>query len=197
MIFISKKRKKQIEDIANQKLMENGINPRFDLIKFLIEKEGFKIVLKDMNQDTTGLVRISPQKNTDNEKIPKLIAANTKLLNQPNFPQRLRFIVAHEYGHSLIHCNGERLFAHRSSSKKWTRDEKEADYFARCLLMPREEMEKMLFEDFICIDDEDYKIKHIAQFFNVTEKKAKMRIQEIGGYSAYIRRKEKEMTSNV
>ena len=67
-MFIRKKRKEQIEEIANKKIKENDIRPRFDLINFLIEQEGFKVRLKDMDQDTTGLVRINPANNNDNNK---------------------------------------------------------------------------------------------------------------------------------
>ena len=186
--------------MAKDKLDKNNIiDPKFDLIKHLTEKEGFKIILQNMENDTTGLVLIRPKDNTDLKKICKLIAVNRKLKNQPNFQQRLRFIVAHEYGHSLIHYNGKTLFAHRSTSKKWKRNEKEADFFARCLLMPREQMEKILFEQLLLVDDKDYIIKHISQTFNVTEKKAKQRIKEINKSLTPIQKilKIKEITENV
>lgn len=192
MNLISKKRRQEIEELANLKLQENNIfEPNFDLIKHLTEKEDFKIILENMESDTNGLVFINPKDDSEKRKISKLIAVNSKLQSQPNFAQRLRFIVAHEYGHSLLHYNGKTLFAHRSTSKKWRRNEREADYFAKCLLMPQAQIKQILFEDLLFVDDISYKVKYISKFFNVTEKKAKARIKDIGMTITMKEKKEK------
>ena len=179
-IMITDDKKKEIEEIVNKKIAENPdlSIPAFDLIRFLQEKEGFIILSQDMQDDTTGLVLINDKSNIIGD-YKKIIIVNSKLQKDISYKQRRRFIIAHEYGHFLLHKSEGYLFAHRDTSKKGTKEELQADYFAKCLLMPRNLVEAEIKR---CrenqLEESDF-IKNIAQTFNVTEKKAKERVIEI------------------
>lgn len=57
-------------------------------------------------------------------------------VNSERSLEKKRFVIAHLLGHYELHYKfGEALYAHRELSDKGKK-EKEADYFARCLLMP-------------------------------------------------------------
>ena len=173
-------RREEIESIVDQKIKENELDkPGFDLIKFLKEKDGFEIVLQNMPDDTTGLIIINDNEKIQGTNTNRLIAINNSLQTDPNYIQRRRFIIAHEYAHSQLHKNDSVLFAHRDTCKRETPQEQEADFFARCLLMPRKLVEEVLegVADERLSDNE--KAKYIASIFNVTEKKAKVRIKEL------------------
>lgn len=180
-IAITSKRREEIERIVDEKITEHDLLvPRFDLIKFLKEKENFEIVLQNMPDDTTGLIIINDNEVIEGTDFKKLIAVNINLQRDPNYIQRRRFIIAHEYAHSQLHKHESVLFAHRDTHRRETEAEQEADFFARCLLMPR----KLMYE---VTNSDDYKkltdggrVAYIAKIFNVTEKKAKQRLKEIG-----------------
>ena len=57
------------------------------------------------------------------------------------------FTLAHEIGHIFLHLSGEQSFIDNSSTISWrSEDEKEqeANYFAACLLMPADEVERFI-----------------------------------------------------
>lgn len=174
-------RKKEIAAIAEKILKAwDCFFPKFDLIQLLQEKEGFNIVCQNMQDNTTGFILIN-----DNEYIPetnthKLIAINDKFKKDFNFLQRRRFIVAHEFGHALLHKNDDTLYAHRDAEHRKDMFEQEADYFAMCLLMPEELVRTILGNNFAKDMNFEKKITYIANAFNVTEKKACERLKELG-----------------
>lgn len=177
---LSPEQKAKIESIVDDKIKEFGLDtPRFDLIKFLKEKENFEIVLQRMPDDTTGLIIINDNEIIQGMNTHKLIAVNDNLQKDPNYIQRRRFIVAHEYAHSILHKNQSVLFAHRDTDKKDTYTEQEADFFARCLLMPRSLIESVKKSETYNKLSDSEKIPYICQIFNVTEKKAKQRLKEL------------------
>ena len=178
---ITLERKKKIEDIVNNKIREYNLSiPRFDLIKFLKEQEGFEIVLIPMPDDTTGLILMNDNEKIGNTNLNKLIAVNANLQRDPNYIQRRRFIIAHEYAHSQLHKQNSILFAHRDTHKKDTVEEQEADFFARCLLMPQKLINEVMNSETYKKISESGRISYICEIFNVTEKKAKQRLKEIG-----------------
>lgn len=68
----------------------------------------------------------------------KLIGVNSKLSLQWK-----RFVIAHELGHYFLHyidnaVKYKGMYAHRENAKGKGQEEQEADYFAACLLMPKE-----------------------------------------------------------
>ncbi|MEJ7218779.1 ImmA/IrrE family metallo-endopeptidase [Staphylococcus gallinarum] len=50
--------------------------------------------------------------------------------------RRIRFSLAHEYGHYLMNHSGESVYDDATKKQKYTHEEFEADVFASCLLFP-------------------------------------------------------------
>lgn len=183
--MLSEERKIQINQVVEDlSRKHNELNvPVFDIIKFLKEKEGFAVASKIMDKDTTGILIID-----DNEIIPesqshKLIVINSRLQDKDDFIQRRRFIIGHEYGHSILHKKDSKQYAHRDTSNKDDEIEQEADYFARCLLMPESIMKAILSISFIEILPLKEKAIIISRIFNVTINKATQRLKEDFGYN--------------
>lgn len=117
--------------------------------------------------------------NTDAHR---LISVNRDLGVDDEYIYNLkkRFIIAHEFAHFMLHKNEHTQFAHRDTDKKNSPEEREADYFARCLLMPRELVSKILSVDNIKEQSLCDKASIISRLFVVTITKAKARIEELG-----------------
>lgn len=179
-IRLTADRQNEIESIVDRIIEENGIDiPGFDLVSFLKEKKGFIIGIKAMDDDTTGILAINDDKCIVGDGNHKVIAVNSRLRYEPDFFQRRRYIIAHEYAHSELHKQSNSLYAHRDTSKKNTVVEKEADFFARCLLMPRKLIYEALNVEYAKDMKKDEKISLVSRTFNVTEKKAKIRYEEL------------------
>ena len=171
----------EIEVKANEIIKKYGLTePGFDLTNLLTEKEDFLIGEQEMDAGTTGLLLVNDNDHIPNTETHRLIAVN-RSLGQDENKQRRRFIVAHEYGHFILHKRNASLFAHRSTEEKDSVIELEADYFARCLLMPKEWVDAVLEELKPLTIDE--KILIIAHRFNVTKNKARKRLCEDFGLS--------------
>ena len=174
------KRKQEIEEIASRKLKEFDLNTAgFDLIRFLQEKENFKIAWDNMEDDTTGFVIVNDEQDIPGTNSRKIIAINSNLLHEQFFIQRRRFIVAHEYEHTQLNKKEKKLYAHRDISKKDTCEEKEADFFASCFLMPKDLIKAQLQKEEVQKMEENRKIQYLAELFNVTIKKMKNRLLEL------------------
>jgi Zn-dependent peptidase ImmA (M78 family) len=99
------------------------------------------------------------------------------LLNADDSLNRQRFTIAHELGHFLIH-KGKQFVDEFSAGETFYRDgsetilEKEANYFAVCLLMPADEVEKVWPE---CKDPKD-----AANRFKVSEVSMTYRLKNLG-----------------
>ena len=177
-------RRKEIDNIIEHLVQENYVlsKPAFDIVKFLKDKESFAIGTSPMDDDTTGLLLVDDENFIENTETHKLIAINSELLNEENFIQRRRFIIAHEYAHYILHKKDKMQFAHRDTSKRETAAEKEADYFARCLLMPKDLVDILLGIDFVKDVSFKDKVAIVARMFNVTKKKAEQRLREDFNY---------------
>ena len=177
--MLTPNRKREIEDEANRIIEKHGLDkPGFDLAAFLTQRENFKVGVQSLDEDTTGLLLVNEREFINDTMAHNLIIINAELAGSPNFLQRRRFITAHEYGHYVLHKNGDEIYAHRDYTKRETDIEKEADYFARCLLMPRNLVEKTLSLFGMNEASVEEKVVLIARTFNVTEKKAHIRLVE-------------------
>lgn len=177
----SRERINQIEQIVNELLeKETELNkPAFDIVSYLTNKQKFAIASRPMNDGTTGMLFVDDNEKIEGTNVNRLILINSLLKEEPNFIQRRRFIIAHEYGHFILHKSDTKQYAHRDTNEKDTLIEKEADLFARCLLMPRNIMLQVLGFEFVKNMDIEEKISLIARVFNVTKKKATIRIKEV------------------
>lgn len=156
----------------------NTIIPAFDIVKFLKETENFAIASQPMVDDTTGILIVNDEEYISDTNTNRLIIINSLLQEKDNFIQRRRFIIAHEYGHFILHKKDIRQFAHRDTSKKDNYIEKEADFFARSLLMPRNFLQALLDVEFVKELSFDGKVALVSRMFNVTKKKAEQRLKE-------------------
>lgn len=182
-------RKREIEAEANRLIETHSLlTPGFDLAKFLSGYEGFKLGMQDLDDDTTGMLLVNDNEYIKGTETNRLIVVNRKIRkrsqDRETFIRKRRFIVAHEYGHFILHKKAdEKLFAHRDRSKRNSTREEEADYFARCLLMPRALVEKFVAIEEVKETNLDEQAGLIARVFNVTPKKAKQRLCEDLGVS--------------
>lgn len=173
-------RKIEIEKTVDS-IIEQNSNiqiPAFDIVKFLKDKEHFAIATQPMTDNTTGVLLVNDEELIQDTGTNRLIIINSLLQEKENYIQRRRFIIAHEFGHFVLHKNETRQFAHRDTNKRDTVAEKEADFFARCLLMPKNVLETILKLDFLKDMPFDGKVALISRIFNVTKKKAEQRLKE-------------------
>ena len=176
--MITNERKEFIEKKAYEILENNSIKePGFDLIKFLKE-ERFYIGAATLNENTTGMLFVDEDKPLPIVNKNRMIVVNQKLAGKEDFAQRCRFIIAHEYGHFVMNENSPQQYAHRDTDKKDTVIEEEADYFARCFLMPKDTVTSILKSEALANLSDGQKISAISRMFNVTEKKAGVRLRE-------------------
>lgn len=54
-----------------------------------------------------------------------------------------RFIIAHEFAHSVLHYKTGEIYLHRENKKGKCDEENAADYFAAALLMPKKSFERL------------------------------------------------------
>ena len=54
-----------------------------------------------------------------------------------------RFIIAHEFAHSVLHYKTGEIYLHRENKKGKDDEENDADYFAAALLMPKESFKRL------------------------------------------------------
>lgn len=177
--MLSDKRKAEIETCAETILTRNNLQtPGFDLAKFLTETEGFLVGEQSMDDGTTGLLLVNDREKICGMNGHKLIATDSSLQNEENYKARRRYITAHEYGHYILHKQDSQLFAHRDVIHQDSLQEQEADYFARCLLMPKNLVASVLTAEMAKSLNNEEKISMIARVFNVTPKKAALRLQK-------------------
>ncbi|MEO8581932.1 MAG: ImmA/IrrE family metallo-endopeptidase [Patescibacteria group bacterium] len=99
------------------------------------------------------------------------------LLNIDDTLTRQRFTIAHEIGHFLIH-KGKQFVDEFTAGETFYRDgsdneeEQEANYFAACLLMPEEEVERIWPQ---CKDPKDAAVR-----FKVSEVSMTYRLKKLG-----------------
>lgn len=100
------------------------------------------------------------------------------------------FTLAHEIGHITLHMNADTSFVDNSitiSGGSTEEEEREANYFAACLLMPSDEVEKFLdlkIADFSNNGLSAMDIARIMSEFNVSFEMALNRLESLGKIGA-------------
>ena len=180
--MLTQEKKNLIKQKADLILAQNGINPLFfDVLWFISKRYGFTIQSRNFeNQQLTGMLLVDEDDPVilQNElPINRLIAISSKVVNGVDGRKRTCFIALHELWHYIKNCEEGRIrqFATRDTDKKDTIEEQEADYFALCMLMPEEFVRNFLEPYNTDLD----KIKVTQKLFDVTEKKAVMRLKEL------------------
>lgn len=181
--MLTEDKKREIESIVDGIIGDNGLKaPGFDLTKFLTKEYDFKIGAQSLERNTTGILLINDDAYIPETDTHRLISVNRNLGTDDEYVYNLkkRFIIAHEFAHFILHKSDHTQYAHRDTDKKNTSEEQEADYFARCLLMPRQLVCDLLNVDGIKEQNLCDKANVISRLFFVTLTKAKIRIDELG-----------------
>ena len=107
--------------------------PSIDIADLIVYHDGI-VVEKDLRNSDGRLV----MKNGKS-----IVTVDSKI----EFPQRKRYVLAHELGHILLHANHNASFTDDDTTLEGYKkgpQEKEANDFAAELLMPAEEFKKSL-----------------------------------------------------
>lgn len=152
----------------------------FDLISFLEKYYKFIIVEVPLNDDTTGMIAVDDINllNFKKYETHRIIIINSELHKKYSYIQKRRFIIAHEFGHFVLHKEDSQVqLAKRDTEHFNNAEELEAEYFARSILMPEEKVKQLmnLFPNASISD----KVNEVMRMFNVTENKARYRLQEL------------------
>ena len=97
------------------------------------------IEIEDLIIYSNGIVKQIPLNNCDGRVVMKNGKSIVTLNSNIEFPQKKRFVLAHELGHILLHSNKDATFSddyNTLEAYKYGSQEKEANDFASELLMP-------------------------------------------------------------
>ena len=107
-----------------------------DIVSF-VQSYGFIVGNADLGESEDGFISVRP--DLAKKGLDKVIGVNSK---RPI--EYKRFIIAHEFAHYILHCpeKSGAIYLHRENMKGKNGMENEADYFAACLLMPKESFKR-------------------------------------------------------
>lgn len=167
---------KQAEAIIKLYDLEKDV---FIDISSILKKDGFQIKRQKMPISTSGCLIVD-----GNEKVIVVNTVFPAVKDEEDVAfKKSRFIAAHEYGHYKLHCGkDETSYFHHDSDKREEEPEQEADYFARCILMPKKYF--LSLYDIIKKlngDNEEIIVNVLSKFFRVTKKKVRARKEELLG----------------
>lgn len=132
--------KKTIKEKATTLLSQYGYNPisddYVDIVDF-VKKLGFSVGNASLPDSEDGFLAIRPSPNVK-DKIDKVIGVNVN-----RSLELKRFIIAHEFAHSVLHYQKGQIFLHRENKKGKDEEENDADYFAAALLMPQKSFNRI------------------------------------------------------
>lgn len=128
-------KKVEIEKIVSGLLRQYGYNEEeddyLDIVTFT-KSLGFNVGNAKLDEED-GFIAIRPSSTKRKDNLgDKVIAVN----RDREFEWK-RFIIAHEFAHSVLHYKVGSLYLHRENKKGKNETENEADYFAAALLMPQ------------------------------------------------------------
>ena len=106
-----------------------------DIVDF-VQNRGFIVGNAQLDDTDDGFLAIqssSMAKNGTHIANDKIIGVNSK-----RSLAWKRFIIAHEFAHSVLHYQAGEIYLHRENKKGKDEEENAADYFAAALLMPKE-----------------------------------------------------------
>lgn len=144
---LSAMEKREIEKKVQELLKGFGYHPEtddyFDVVKFA-GSHGFVVGNSELPDNEDGFLIMQPDSvgtREDNGIGEKVIGVNSA---RPMADKR--FIIAHEFGHSILHYKDEKIYLHRENKKGKDEQENDADYFAAALLMPEESFRRSYSE---------------------------------------------------
>lgn len=172
--------RRKIENLSKKLLMECSINSAGFRIERVAENLGIQILKKDLGSDVFGVLYVRNGIGTIG--ISPLQGKN-----------RMRFTIAHEIGHYVLHRHEKDLFIDKNAtffrkskiSPKDRIQEREANAFAAAILMPKHILERQiqnlnLFEDLSDDQEETNCIEQLAKKFKVSKTAMTYRISNLG-----------------
>ena len=154
--MLTNERKTQIEEITTNLLNRyNYIDDMVDIAN-IVRQQNYNVFIDDLDNNISGYV------DHENRDV---------VLNKNETPERRRFTLAHELGHIILNSNNR--IQHRDNILNnqldiYSNDDKEveANYFAGCILMPK----NVFIREFNNIKGNiDYKIQKLASYFGVSK----------------------------
>ena len=154
--MLTNERKTQIEEITTNLLNRyNYIDDMVDIAN-IVRQQNYNVFIDDLDNNISGYV------DHENRDV---------VLNKNETPERRRFTLAHELGHIILNSNNR--IQHRDNILNnqldiYANDDKEveANYFAGCILMPK----NVFIREFNNIKGNiDYKIQKLASYFGVSK----------------------------
>lgn len=150
-------------------LLQNDFTLPVDVTSIAM-KLGIKVIPYDLNE-ISGILVIENEKATIG-------------FNRSESRVRNRYSIAHEIGHYILHKDKEHLFVDKNfkvmfRDNKSNKYEREANEFAACLLMPKDQLiieMKKLDLDFT----DETNIKILASIFDVSSMAMSFRISNLG-----------------
>lgn len=139
MVRLNCMEKKQIETQVTTLLKEYGyVFEKDDYVNVVdfVQHLGFIVGNAQLDDSEDGFLAIqisNMAKNGDEMSSDKVIGVNSK-----RSLDWKRFIIAHEFAHSVLHYKTGQIYLHRENKKGKDSEENDADYFAAALLMPKE-----------------------------------------------------------
>jgi Predicted Zn peptidase len=173
--------KENIEQKASELLSNHNINSSdgFDVVA-LAKDMGFYVGNATLDDNEDGFIAV------DTRETSILNTGSNKVIgvNSTRDYYTKRFIIAHELGHFILRANeqGDKdiIYAHRESkSERRTDEEQDVDYFAACLLMPKEAFSKKYEELTTKPLSQEETVAALQRVFSAPLKSVERRVEEL------------------
>lgn len=176
----------ELEKIASDTLNKNNFSDsHVDIVK-LIRSNDFLIRTMYLDDSVTGLLLVDDNNTILDTDSHRLIVVKRMNPNDEYAYEKSRFIAAHEFAHYLLHKRDKQQFAHRDKKRYgniFKMSEWEADALARCILMPKSKVKKIVekYKENSAgkVITSDMLIGEVARTFEVTPVKANQRLEEL------------------
>jgi len=187
---ISRADKKKIEAAVRELLQEKGVEAAggVDIVS-IAKREGFLVQKVYLPPETVGFLAVNEEEFIEGTESHKWIVINRGFVNAENEAglelKKSRFIAAHEYGHYMLHRGNLKKFAHKDTGESSSREDLEADYFARSMLMPLDIFQmacRMLAGRISRSEEEenyDRKVEYLSDIFKVTQECVRRRLEDL------------------
>jgi len=168
-------RRRKIEAMVGTLLAENGVTEAPVPISKIAKAKGARIFIDSLEGDLSGFLY--------RDKEQAVIGVNTR-----HHPVRQNFTIGHELGHYLLHDQEQLHVDHEFrvrlrndvSSQGTDEAEREANFFAASLLMPKEFLETDLAKE-VYVDLLDDELLHgLARKYGVSAQALVNRLKNLG-----------------
>lgn len=140
-----------------------------------------EIAIADLINLNDGIVQEIPLDNCDGRMVMKNGRSIVSLNSNIEYPQKKRFVLAHELGHMLLHGNSEATFSDDYATLEAYKNgpqEIEANEFASELLMPESLFKQACFKRKFSSD----LLRELAETFNTSITSTAYRYRQFGNH---------------